>query len=116
MSAARPEPALLFFSAVFPIICAAVVIFAAKRRRVLFLDLGRREGRRSRNLTVPILLIFGLAMALNAFFHGEEMVGGAWIVLSATVIALSLTKSSQEARAEFLREMRSELAKKETLQ
>lgn len=115
MSAVRPDPTIVLFSAVFPIVCAAVVIFAAKTRGVLFLDLGRREGKRPRNLTVPILMAFALAMATNAIFHGEVVVGGAWIVLCVIVVVLSLTKSSREARAEFLRETRSELAKKETL-
>ena len=103
MSAVRPDPAVVLFSAVFPIVCTAVVIFAAKARGILFLDLGRREGKRPRNFTVPMLIAFGVAMVINAFFHGEVMVGSAWIVLCGAVIALSLTKSSREARAEFLR-------------
>jgi hypothetical protein len=116
VSAVRPDPTILLLATVFPIVCTVVVVFAAKAKGFLFLDLGRREGKRPRNLAVPMLTVLALTMGSNALFHGERVVGGAWFVLGVAVIALSLTKSSREAKAEFLRRMQAELAKQEAPQ
>lgn len=108
MSAVRPDPTILLVGTVLPIVGAAFVVLLLKAKGLLFFDFDREERKRPRLLAAPILIVLTLAMASNAFFHKEHVVGGAWVVLCVAVIALSLTKSSREAKAALLRRMQSE--------
>jgi len=113
VSAARPDPTILLLSVALPIVGTAFVILLLKVKGFLFFDFGREDRKRPRLLAAPLLVVLTLAMGANAFFHKEAIAGGAWIVLCVAVIALSLTKSSREAKAEFLKRMHAELAKQE---
>lgn len=113
MSAVRPDPTILLLGAVLPIVGTAFIILLLKVKGFLFFDLGREDRKRPRLLAAPILVILTLAMSANTFFQKEPIAGGAWLVLCVAVIALSLTKSSREAKAELLKRMQAELAKQE---
>ncbi len=112
MSAVRPD-LIILLATIFPIVCLAFIIALLKIKGFLFFDFGREERKRPRLLAAPILIVLTLTMGSNAFFHKEHVAGAAWFVLCAAVIVLSLTKSSQEAKAKILQRMQADQAERE---